>query len=329
MSDRIFHIYKITNTVTGLAYIGVTYKTVEHRWRQHWDHAKRDGSRKYFLHSALVKYGRDAFTIEKITEAYSEREAVMLERAMIASHNTMAPNGYNLSTGGEGSAGWTASPEMRKRMAAPKIGKPWSQEKRAQMAIIQASPEYRAKMRANNVKAQAARKPMTEESRAKRSAASKRQFADPAARAKASEYAKTAWEKDPTYRERISKALKGRPMSPERAARHAALYKTPEMNKIMKRISATRKKREWTHESRAALGRSISLKNSDPAVKARKCAAMQKACANESDGRKEIRRQTLAKSQSVLKHKKWAMGQYELAMSMRNPSRRAYQGESA
>lgn len=317
MSERIFTIYKITNAVTGKAYVGVTFKTVQARFKQHWDHANRANSKKFFLQSALVKYGRDAFTVEAIAEAYSEREAVTLERAMIASHNTMAPNGYNLSTGGEGSAGWTASPEMRKRMGDSRRGLKWSAEKRAKMAAVQSSDEYRAKMRINSAK----RGPVviTDEMKARMSATSKKQFADPAARKSAADKTRATYERDPTIKQKISATLTGRKLDPERYAALVKKCATPEHRAIMKEVARTRKKRDWTPEQRAQ--RSVNSKeiSNSPDARARKSATMKAKCAIESEERKETRRQTMRRSLETAHHRKWSREQYETALNTRSP----------
>lgn len=257
MTARIFRIYKGINTITGMAYIGVTIKEVHARVKQHWDHANRNNSRKYFLHSAMLKYGRDAFVFEQIAEAYSEREAIVLERAMIATHNTMAPNGYNLSTGGEGGAGWTASPEMRENMAASKRGIKWPPEKRAKMEVIQSSPEYRAKMRANSAKGKENKKPISAESRKKISDSLKHRYKDPDIRAETARKTKASFEKDPTLRGRISKALKGRAMSPGRRAENALMRQTPEFRAKMIEACAVRDQQRREQKEHEAVERRL------------------------------------------------------------------------
>lgn len=106
-------VYKITNTVNGKAYIGVTVSKVNLRWNQHVHAAKKSD---YPLQRAILKYGRDAFAVEVLYEASSLEEMMRCERALIATHGTMLPSGYNLTTGGEGFAG-KRSPETRRKMS--------------------------------------------------------------------------------------------------------------------------------------------------------------------------------------------------------------------
>lgn len=89
------YIYKITNKVTGKAYIGQTRYTVEFRWRQHLH--KKDHT---YFHNALHKYGPENFIIETLEECecakLNEREIFY-----IAKYNTFS-TGYNLTIGGDG-----------------------------------------------------------------------------------------------------------------------------------------------------------------------------------------------------------------------------------
>lgn len=89
-------IYKITNKVNGMAYIGQTRYTVEFRWRQH-QHNKDNA----YFHSAIRKYGVENFTVETLEEcdvdSLNSREIYY-----IAKYNTFSGNGYNLTVGGGG-----------------------------------------------------------------------------------------------------------------------------------------------------------------------------------------------------------------------------------
>lgn len=83
------YIYKITNTVNNKSYVGYTTNP-ESRWR---DHKHNRGSK--LVSQAIKKYGVDQFTFEVIAEDTVENEQKYIDR-----HNTMAPNGYNLTEGG-------------------------------------------------------------------------------------------------------------------------------------------------------------------------------------------------------------------------------------
>lgn len=89
------YIYKITNKVNNMSYIGQTRYTVEFRWRQHQH--KKDSC---YFHRAIHKYGIENFNVETLEECdvskLNEREIFY-----IAKYNTFN-KGYNLTIGGDG-----------------------------------------------------------------------------------------------------------------------------------------------------------------------------------------------------------------------------------
>ena len=88
-------IYKITNKVNNMSYIGQTRFTLEFRWRQHQH--KKDNT---FFHNALRKYGIENFSIE-ILEECNVKDLDSREIFYIAKYNTFK-EGYNLTLGGGG-----------------------------------------------------------------------------------------------------------------------------------------------------------------------------------------------------------------------------------
>lgn len=94
-------IYKIQNNSTNLIYIGKTTVEVSKRWSAHLSSAKRS---KTHIGRALHKYGKDAFTFEVIDIAENEQSLSVKESFYISYYGSLTPNGYNLTTGGEGAA---------------------------------------------------------------------------------------------------------------------------------------------------------------------------------------------------------------------------------
>lgn len=88
-------IYKITNKVNGMSYIGQTRYTVEFRWRQHQH--KKDNC---YFHNAIRKYGVNNFIVETLEEC-EVSQLNNREIYYIAKYNTFN-KGYNLTIGGEG-----------------------------------------------------------------------------------------------------------------------------------------------------------------------------------------------------------------------------------
>ena len=51
-------VYKITNTINGKLYFGVTKTSIKKRWTQHKCNATR---KPYYLYRSMVKYGVEFF----------------------------------------------------------------------------------------------------------------------------------------------------------------------------------------------------------------------------------------------------------------------------
>ena len=159
-------IYKLTCSVSGKAYIGLTTQRKGRRW---YDHCWAAFSGKGFdgaIHRAIRKYGKEAFRVEILCECYSDMELAVCERALIAEHGTLAPNGYNLTIGGE--IGSRVCQETRARMReAQKNKPPPTAAQRAQIsAALKANPEVMAQVRelaAENHKRAKGRKKSAEE----------------------------------------------------------------------------------------------------------------------------------------------------------------------
>lgn len=96
-------IYKLTCTVNGKGYVGLSAVAFKKRMQGHRSKALSGkleiGCRA--LNNAIRKHGWDAFTKEIIMHNVPKAELGRAEQAMIAAHGTLAPRGYNLSIGGE------------------------------------------------------------------------------------------------------------------------------------------------------------------------------------------------------------------------------------
>ena len=102
-------IYKL-NSPSGKSYIGMTLRTMEQRMKEH---VRRD-SGCTFLVNAINKYGFDSFTKEILWEG-EDYQTPEMERLMISKYDTLAPNGYNLRSGG--GKGERASIELSKKLS--------------------------------------------------------------------------------------------------------------------------------------------------------------------------------------------------------------------
>ena len=111
MNDDIMNksmvIYLITNRLNGKQYVGQTMKTLKERMAGHL-------CGDQYIDNALKKYGIENFTVEILDECSTVDELNEREIVRIAEFDTLHPNGYNLTTGGD-----NASPtdKVRKKIS--------------------------------------------------------------------------------------------------------------------------------------------------------------------------------------------------------------------
>ncbi len=98
-------VYRITNLIRNKAYIGKTID-FERRMREH----KRSKGNLY-IGNSIRKHGWHNFKVEILIDDVPEEDLGNLETCYIDVEDTMVPNGYNLTLGGEGLSGWKASKE--------------------------------------------------------------------------------------------------------------------------------------------------------------------------------------------------------------------------
>ena len=121
--DGIGHIYCICCLANGKLYIGQTVKSIEKRFKEHKQAAKRGVP--YRLYSAMRKYGVENFTIEEIIQVSApNRQALKaklcyIEERLIKRLQTKE-FGYNSTDGGDGAVGtvWTEERRAKAREAA-------------------------------------------------------------------------------------------------------------------------------------------------------------------------------------------------------------------
>ena len=91
-------IYKITNIINGKCYIGQSIN-VTRRWAQHSKNARTGSTKCAALYEAIRKYGIAAFRFDVVV--ICNRELLdWHERLAILGEESIAPNGYNLTFGG-------------------------------------------------------------------------------------------------------------------------------------------------------------------------------------------------------------------------------------
>ena len=123
-----FYIYKITNKINNKIYIGKS-KNPNFRFKRHLyvaNHPNTGLNQFQPIHAAIVKYGKENFSLDIIDECSSETEIFKKEIYWISyykSNMTIYPNtGYNLTNGGEGASGLSPSLETRYKISLANSG---------------------------------------------------------------------------------------------------------------------------------------------------------------------------------------------------------------
>lgn len=98
------YVYKITNKVNGMLYIGITTCSLEKRWREH--KCAANSGLDTPLYRAIRKHGLEVFSMQLLYEGVDRKEIEAVEKGLIAQYGTYirSNKGYNLTLGGEGTA---------------------------------------------------------------------------------------------------------------------------------------------------------------------------------------------------------------------------------
>lgn len=126
------NIYLITNLIDNKKYVGQA-SNIEERWYRHSVDYKRLTNR--YLYRAMNKHGIENFHFEIIEvdipiDSISNREIFWID-----SLETQAPNGYNMTSGGEGSHNRILSEESRRKISASLSGNTLSEETKEKMSL--------------------------------------------------------------------------------------------------------------------------------------------------------------------------------------------------
>ena len=148
-------VYLIIDGTNDKEYVGQTIHSVEGRFKKHM---KKD----FYIGKAIRAHGVENFTTAILKECESKEELDRWEKHFIKSRDTMVPNGYNLTNGGEGNIpceetraklsairkGVTKSPEHRAKIGAAHKGKIVSDETRAKIGATSRGRHHSYKTRA-------------------------------------------------------------------------------------------------------------------------------------------------------------------------------------
>ena len=222
---RSFSVYYISCAFGG-GYVGITKWTIRKRFARHVWNAQH--GRGGILYDAIRRYGADMFRVELLQQVEDWGAACAAERHLIAEFGTKAPNGYNMTDGGDGTGGYEFTDEVRKRMSES-----------------------------------GSRKTLSAEHRARIGEANRKRIVTQTTRDKRSENMRNRVVSDET-RAKMSAARRGKPKPPGMAGRtHSAETKTkmreaatgkPKSDETKAKMSATKKERLADPVIRAAIG---------------------------------------------------------------------------
>lgn len=128
--ESAYTLYIATNVVNGKQYVGLS-KEFRKRLISH-----KCAKTKSAFHAAIKEYGFDKFVFSHIADAFDLQSACDLERMLIQQHNTLAPNGYNLTVGGQiGPVGLKHDAKTKKKIGEANRNRPV--EMQAKFALAQ------------------------------------------------------------------------------------------------------------------------------------------------------------------------------------------------
>ena len=104
-------IYKLTNVINGMGYVGATKNFKRRMGEHHWNYGDKRKIRT-LVDKAIREYGWENFTVE-ILEVCDAEVAPERESHWIKELNMLEPNGYNCTTGGNKGTKFTSNVSMR------------------------------------------------------------------------------------------------------------------------------------------------------------------------------------------------------------------------
>ena len=235
-----FVVYRAKNLSNGRIYVGITRTSLEKRIKAHVSATDRTA-----FHLAIKKYGINNFEFSIIETAADWSDLQEKERYWIKTLGSMAPNGYNLTQGGDGlvnpslevrdkirraQTGKHATDETKKKMSLSQRGRKHSNESKQKMSLGRIGMRFSDEHRQHISDFQKGKKrgPLPLETRRKIGAIHKGRRLSPAHREIAVKNLDNGrlWAKGKTFseehRRKLSESHKGKKQSPELIAKRFA-----------------------------------------------------------------------------------------------------------
>lgn len=115
-----YTIYIIENKITNKKYVGKT-NDLRKRWTDHINKCNQNKD-NFQLYNSMRKHGINNFDITSIYQSNNHDHILSLEKYFIREYDTYK-NGYNMTYGGEGTIGRTASKETKNRISKANKGR--------------------------------------------------------------------------------------------------------------------------------------------------------------------------------------------------------------
>jgi len=149
------YIYRILNKITQKCYIGESKcLNINRRWNQHKKTIENNKGYCPALRDAVIKYGIENFIFTVIIVCFDD-DRFKYEKEYINKYNSVVPNGYNVTNGGEGGGGFQGkkhSEEVKNKIKNslkqkyidnPELKKQMSERNK----IVMKSPEVKERMK--------------------------------------------------------------------------------------------------------------------------------------------------------------------------------------
>ena len=221
-------IYMITNTENDKAYIGQTIHDANERVRKHFG-----GHGNRVLKNAIEKYGADAFVVEILHDGIIPELLNFYEIEAIKKYDTVRPNGYNLTTGGDSGK---RTIETSRKISKSLTGKKLSESHRKSLSESHKgiSPSNKGKKASKELrqKLSEAHKGIypSEETRRKRSqAATGRRHTEETKRKLSEQRKGKPLSKE--HRQKLSESHKGKPLSAEHRKKLSEAFRGRKLSK--------------------------------------------------------------------------------------------------
>jgi group I intron endonuclease len=213
----------------GKKYIGITSKTAEERFKTHCVSHK-----KYPVALAVKKYGKENIVLTVLATVDSWELLCLAEIEAIEKINTKAPNGYNLTNGGDGIIGLAVTEERKEKMRIAMTGKKASIESRIKMSIAQKNRPPRTDITREKLREVSKNNRISRETREKMRLST---IGVKHTKERRANQSNAALSMSKEVRDKISLAnsldKKGKKMSPETIAKRTATYAKNRAKKIL------------------------------------------------------------------------------------------------